>query len=55
MKTHLFVLGSLLSPLAWAHPGHGMPEPAHWHASDVLGFVAAAVAVAGLLWWRNRK
>ena len=24
-------------------------------SSDVPGFLAAAVAVAGLLWWRGRK
>ena len=31
---------------AWAHGGHGM-EGAHWHATDVSGFVLVAV-LAGL-------
>jgi hypothetical protein len=48
-----------LSALSWAlaaqaHEGHGL-QGAHWHATDVVGFVAAAVAVAAVLWWRGRK
>ena len=34
---------------AFAHNGHGLAG-AHWHATDVLGFVAAAVAVGVALW-----
>ena len=49
------VLTLAVSAQAHAHPGHGLPEPSHWHASDVLGFVAVVAVVAGLLWWRNRK
>jgi hypothetical protein len=55
MKRSWLLLVSMSTSLAQAHPGHGMPEPAHWHASDVLGFVAVVAVVAGLLWWRNRK
>ncbi|MFM8692648.1 MAG: hypothetical protein ACKODC_09740 [Limnohabitans sp.] len=39
---------------AQAHEGHGLPG-AHWHATDVAGFIAAAVAAAAFLWWRGRK
>ncbi len=28
---------------------------AHWHATDVAGFVIVAVAVAALVWWRGKK
>ena len=44
----------LASAAARAHDGHGLPAPAHWHASDSVGFVVLAVA-AGLLWWARRK
>lgn len=55
-------LAALASAAAWlpatpalAHEGHGLPGHAHWHATDVLGFVALAVGVAALVWWRGRK
>ena len=35
---------------ALAHDGHGIEGASHYHATDVVGFVAAA-AVAALLWW----
>jgi len=34
---------------SFAHSGHGLAGT-HWHATDVLGFVAAAVAVGVALW-----
>lgn len=37
---------------ARAHDGHGL-FGAHWHASDVFGFVAACAAV-GLAVWLGR-
>ena len=40
--------------LAAAHGGHGM-EPAHWHATDVWGFVALGLAVALVVWMRRGK
>lgn len=40
---------------AWAHEGHGMPGFAHWHASDVLGFVAVAAAVIAFIWFKGGK
>lgn len=44
----------LLLPLvAQAHEGHGLSGP-HWHATDVLGFVVAAVIV-GVAIWTLRK
>lgn len=55
-------LATLAGAAAWlpatpalAHGGHGLPGHAHWHATDVLGFVALAVGVAALVWWRGRK
>ena len=54
MKHLPFLLISLATAAAHAHDGHG-PSGAHWHATDVAGFVIAAVALAALAWWRGRK
>jgi len=40
---------------ACAHEGHGMPGFAHWHASDVLGFVAVAAVLAAVIWFKGGK
>ena len=40
--------------LAMAHEGHGM-DFAHWHATDVWGFVALGAAVALVVWIRRGK
>ncbi len=40
---------------AWAHEGHGMPGFAHWHASDVLGFVGIAAVIAAVIWFKGGK
>lgn len=34
-----------------AHPGHGITESSHWHASDAWGFLAAGVAVLLAIWF----
>ncbi len=39
---------------ALAHDGHGL-FGAHWHATDVLGFIAAAAAGVVALSWFGRK
>ncbi|MBC5783884.1 hypothetical protein H8N03_13085 [Ramlibacter sp. USB13] len=36
-----------------AHPGHGISEPWHWHASDTWGFLLVA-ALAALAIWLSR-
>lgn len=33
----------------FAHEGHGL-HGSHWHTTDVIGFVVAAVALAIALW-----
>ncbi len=38
---------------AVAHDGHGL-FGAHWHATDALGFIAAALGL-GLAWWFGKK
>ena len=40
--------------LAAAHEGHGM-DFAHWHATDLWGFLAMGAAVALLVWLRRGK
>ena len=40
---------SLTASTAFAHNGHGLAGT-HWHATDVMGFVAAAVAVGVAVW-----
>ena len=37
---------------AFAHEGHGLGG-AHWHATDVLGFVAVA-ALAAVAWFKRK-
>ena len=37
---------------AFAHEGHGLLGP-HWHATDLWGFVALALAVGAVLWWHR--
>ncbi len=32
-----------------AHPNHGL-SGGHWHATDVMGFVVAAMALAIAIW-----
>lgn len=39
---------------AFAHEGHGLPGSAHWHSTDVIGYLLAAGIVA-LLWLNRRK
>ncbi len=50
--TSVFLAASSLvaSSSVWAHEGHGL-FGTHWHATDVLGFVAAGVAVAAAVWY----
>lgn len=48
-------LGLLLSSLgAAAHEGHGLAG-AHWHGTDVFGYVVLAVAIALAVWAGRRK
>ena len=44
-----------MAQAASAHEGHGLPGAAHWHATDVLGFVAAGAALLGMALWSRRK
>lgn len=43
------------SLVAQAHEGHHQPGAAHWHATDVFGFVVLALAVGAAAWWIGRK
>jgi hypothetical protein len=53
MKSLLFA--TLTIPLASiAHEGHG-PSGTHWHATDVWGFVALAIALAAAAWLSGRE
>ena len=46
-------LALLGSGVAQAHDGHGL-FGSHWHATDALGFVAAAAGVLALVWFRRK-
>jgi hypothetical protein len=55
--THAIFFAALAASLmgtatAFAHDGHGLGG-AHWHATDVLGFVAVA-ALAALVWFKRK-
>lgn len=49
------LLPTLLASGAFAHPGHGLGDGSHWHASDVLGLGLALAVAAGALWFIRRK
>jgi Co/Zn/Cd efflux system component len=49
----LAVSSSLWAAHAHAHEGHGL-FGAHWHATDALGFVVLAVAVAAAIWFTRK-
>lgn len=44
---------AFLATSAVAHEGHGL-SGAHWHATDVLGFVAVAAVVAAVIWFGRK-
>lgn len=51
MKTFLALAASILAQAAaHAHEGHGMPGASHWHATDTVGLLLAAVAVIAIAW-----
>ena len=48
-------LAALITPLtSLAHEGHGSTG-AHWHATDVWGFVAVVGLLAAAAFWGGRK
>ncbi|WP_180682086.1 hypothetical protein [Tepidicella baoligensis] len=49
----LTALPTLLATAAHAHEGHGLLG-AHWHATDVLGFIGLAVAVGAAIWFTRK-
>ena len=48
-KLLLLTLINITATAAFAHNGHGLAGT-HWHATDVLGFVAVAVMVGVAVW-----
>ena len=48
-KFLLVTLINLSATATFAHNGHGLVGT-HWHATDVLGFVAAALVVGVAVW-----
>ncbi len=55
LRTPTLLAACLPLSQAWAHDGHGLIGP-HWHASDLLGLLAAAaVVVVGAALWCMRK
>ena len=51
----LTVLVSLAAGAVHAHPGHGIAQQAHWHASDAWGFVVVGALAALAIWLSGRK
>ena len=55
MKTLLALAASILAQAtAHAHEGHGMPGASHWHATDTVGLLLAAVAAIAIVWISRR-
>jgi hypothetical protein len=56
MKNAIYSIAALaaamLATSTLAHDGHGLGGT-HWHATDVLGFVAV-VALAALIWFKRK-
>ena len=52
MKTTMLWIA--LPATALAHDGHGLPG-AHWHATDLWGFVALLAAIGALAWWSRKR
>ena len=46
MKKFALIPLYAIGTTAFAHDGHGLGTSAHWHATDVLGFVVAAAVLA---------
>lgn len=46
---------TLLAFAVQAHPGHGLGEGSHWHASDAWGWGLGLAAAAAALWFMRRK
>ena len=53
MKFLITLTTGLVALPAFAHDGHGLLG-SHWHATDVMGFVAAGAVVALLVWLSGR-
>jgi hypothetical protein len=51
----LLALCMLITPLARAHEGHGLPGASHWHATDAVGLLLVVALAAGAWWWIRRK
>jgi hypothetical protein len=51
--TALFLLA--WTGLTQAHEGHGLPGLSHWHADDVLVWLAVAAVAGAGLWLARRK
>ena len=52
-QTPLAAVATLTALPAFAHDGHGL-WGSHWHATDVLGFVALAGGVALAVWFSRK-
>ena len=56
IQTLALMLGTALNHApALAHEGHGLPGFSHLHGTDLFGFVAVGLLVAGVVWMRGRK
>ena len=53
-KTAALLIALTLTHAAGAHEGHGLPGASHWHGTDALGYLAAALVI-GALWASWRK
>ena len=51
----LAAAAAAISPAAWAHPGHGLGDGTHWHATDAWGWMLGLAVAAFALWLARRK
>lgn len=50
MTRSLVALLATVAASAHAHPGHGIAQEWHWHASDTFGFLLVAALAALAIW-----
>ncbi|MCC2674919.1 MAG: hypothetical protein K0R89_2981 [Ramlibacter sp.] len=51
----LTALPALAAAGAHAHPGHGILQDVHWHASDAWGFLVVGALAAAAIWYFGKK
>jgi hypothetical protein len=55
MKRIATLLAAVAALPALAHPGHGLRDASHWHATDTLGLLVVVALAGTAIWFSGRK